>query len=336
MRILFDDVVRTLHHVLIDLGFDDEPATKAASLFAEASLDGVASHGINRFPRFVRMVRNGCVVPRATPTRLESNGAWERWDGHLGAGPLNASFATDRAIALARSSGVGCVGLGNTNHWMRGGNYGWQAAAADCAFIGWTNTMPNMAPWGSHHLRVGNNPLVVAVPTATTPVVLDMAMSQFSYGKLDTLARSGASTPVDCGWDEHGQPTSNPAAVLRSGRVMPTGYWKGSGLALVLDLLATACSGGNATHDIPGDPERESGLSQVFIAIDLSRSSSSPAMRDRLADVVEDYVAAVPTDPASPVRYPGARALQARHENLSLGVPVDASVWREILAMTGA
>lgn len=218
---------------------------------------------------------------------------------------------------------------------MRGGNYGWQAAAAGCAFIGWTNTMPNMAPWGSHDLRVGNNPLVVAVPGAATPVVLDMAMSQFSYGKLDTLARAGASTAVDAGWDEHGEPTTNTAAVLRSGRVMPTGYWKGSGLALVLDLLATALSGGNSTHDIPKDPEHESGLSQVFIAIDLARSSASPSIRGRLAAVVDDYVSAVPIDAASPVRYPGARALQARRENLSLGIPVDESIWREILAMNG-
>jgi 3-dehydro-L-gulonate 2-dehydrogenase len=96
----------------------------------------------------------------------------ERWDGRRGPGNLNAHASMARAIALAREHGVGCVALANTNHWMRGGSYGWQAAEAGVIGICWTNTLANVPPWGASEPRIGNNPLVVAVPRADGHVVL--------------------------------------------------------------------------------------------------------------------------------------------------------------------
>jgi 3-dehydro-L-gulonate 2-dehydrogenase len=331
MRVPFEELTRRLRGVLTDIGFDDDRASLLARLFAEASLDGVASHGLNRFPRFVRQVKAGLVDPRVEPLLVESCGAWERWDGRRGAGPVNAWQCTTRAVSLARAHGIGCVGLANTNHWMRGGTYGWQAAAEGCALLAWTNTLCNMAAWGSDDPRLGNNPLVVAMPGEPTPVVLDMAMSQFAIGKLESVARRGGRTEVPAGWDERGEPTTDAAAVLRSRRVMPTGYWKGAGLALMLDLLAMACSGGRSSREIAADPEQETGVSQVYVAIDLARSCTAGALRDRVASVIEHFASASPIDPAAPVRYPGQRALEARRENLALGVPVDEEAWREAL-----
>jgi 3-dehydro-L-gulonate 2-dehydrogenase len=333
MRVPFDDLRGELERVLVAVGFATDRASLVARLFAEASLDGIASHGLNRFPRFVRQVKAGTVDPAAGAALLEACGAWERWDGRRGAGNLNAWVCTERAVALARLHAVGCVGLANTNHWMRGGTYGWQAASAGCALLAWTNTMPNMAPWGARERRVGNNPLVIAVPRGDAPVVLDMAMSQFSYGRLEGLSGAGLPTPVPGGWDERGDLTTDPAAILKSGRVLPTGFWKGSALALVLDLLAMMVSGGRATREIPPDPERETGLSQVFLAIDVGRSAASADVADRVTAVINDLVATPPLDRGEPVRYPGERVLRVRHENLERGVPVDEAIWSEVCAL---
>ena len=333
MRVPFDDLRGELERVLVAVGFATDRASLVARLFAEASLDGIASHGLNRFPRFVRQVKAGTVDPAAGAALLEACGAWERWDGRRGAGNLNAWVCTERAVALARLHAVGCVGLANTNHWMRGGTYGWQAASAGCALLAWTNTMPNMAPWGSRERRVGNNPLVIAVPRGDAPVVLDMAMSQFSYGKLEGLSGAGLPTPVPGGWDERGDLTTDPAAILKSGRVLPAGFWKGSALALVLDLLAMAVSGGRATREISPDPERETGLSQVFLAIDVGRSAGSADLADRATAVINDLVATTPLDPVAPVRYPGEHVLRTRRENLDRGVPVDEAIWSEVCAL---
>ena len=130
-RIPFSDVQATLAGVLRKLGFADDRADTCARLFAETTRDGVHTHGINRFARFVVTIRNGRVIPDAEPEVTAQLGALERWDGHRGPGNLAALAAMERAIILGREHGVGCVALGNTNHWMRGGTFGWQAAEVD-------------------------------------------------------------------------------------------------------------------------------------------------------------------------------------------------------------
>src|SRR6201999_3375347 len=105
-------------------------------------------------------------------------------------------------------------------------------------------------------------------------VVLDMAMSQFSYGALAAYAARGKQLPVPGGYDAAGNLTTDPAAIEASNRALAIGYWKGSALSLVLDMLAAMLSGGLATHQIPRDPFRESGLSQIFLAIDAGAVAS--------------------------------------------------------------
>ena len=122
-RIPFDEVERELVRVLNKYAFDPEAANRCARLFAENTLDGVYSHGINRFPRFIKYVKEGYVRPNAKPEKKHRAGAIEQWDGCLGPGPLNALIATERSMALSKESGIGCVALSNTNHWMRGGAF---------------------------------------------------------------------------------------------------------------------------------------------------------------------------------------------------------------------
>ena len=145
------------------------------------------------------MVQRGVIDVHAEPVLVDSVGVLERWDGRLGPGNLNAHACMERAITLARTNGMGCVALRNTNHWMRGGSYGWQAAEAGFVGLCWTNTMPNLPPWGARECKVGNNPVIIAVPRPEGHVVLDMAMSQFSYGALAQYRRRGESLPVDRG-----------------------------------------------------------------------------------------------------------------------------------------
>jgi len=303
----------------------------SARLFAETTRDGVYSHGLNRFPRFVATIQNGSVDPAAEPRVVTRHGGIQRWDGQRGPGNLNAHAAMERAIALAREHGIGCVAMGNTNHWMRGGTYGWQAANAGVMGICWTNTMPNVPTWGGVDPAIGNNPLVIAVPRAKGHVVLDMAMSQFSYGALESYRKRGELLPVDGGFDDGGKLTRDPGAIEKSQRLLPAGFWKGSGLAVVLDAMAAMLSMGNATHQIANDPLRETGLSQIFVAID-PRTLGDAAQMDRIADeVVDSLHRARPAEEAMPVRYPGENTLRLRAENCRLGLPVDDAVWNQIM-----
>ena len=328
IRVPYNDLVKVLAGILVKLGFEQDRAHRAACLFADASRDGVYSHGVNRFPRFIRALRNGVVDPKATPVLVSKFGALEGWDGRLGPGMLNAQQCMERAIALSRANGIGCVALANTNHWMRGGNYGWQAADAGVIGICWTNTMPNLPPWGASDPRLGNNPVIIAVPRAEGHLVLDMAMSQFSYGAIESYRLKGQMLPVPGGFTVDGELTSDPAAIEQSYRPLPIGYWKGSGLALMLDVLASVLSGGKATHELPSDPERETSLSQVFIAIDPA-SIGPPERMSEIADaVVEDLHRS--RSSGEPVRYPGEQVLKRRRDNLERGIPVNAAIWSDI------
>ena len=208
-------------------------------------------------------------------------GALERWDGRSGPGNLNAYAAMERAMALSREHGVGCVALGNTNHWMRGGTYGWQAAEAGLIGICWTNTMPNLPPWGATEPCIGNNPLVIGVPRAKGPVVLDMAMSQFSYGALESYRKRGEALPVDGGFDADGNLTRDAGAIEASQRLLPVGYWKGSGLAVVLDAMAAMLSLGKATHQIEPDSLRETAIVAGVCGDEPGNCAGGRGRRDR-------------------------------------------------------
>ncbi len=330
LRVPYQELHDTLSRVLRNTGFAPARAELCARLFTDASRDGVASHGLNRFPRFMDTIRIGVVDIHAQPVRVMGAGALERWDGRRGPGNLNAHECMGAAIALSRQHGIGCVALSNTNHWMRGGNYGWQAADAGVIGMCWTNTLANLPPWGAVEPRVGNNPIVIAVPRASGAIVLDMAMSQFSFGALESYRRRGEPLPGVGGYDTAGELTRDAAAIEASRRPLPIGFWKGSGLAIMLDIVAATLSGGRATHEIPLDPLHETELSQVFIAID-PLSLGGPDISDVVERIVRDLHSS--TADGSRPQYPGERTLDTRARNLMDGIPVDAQIWKQIQAL---
>lgn len=332
IRVPFEALKNEFARVLEGVGFETEAGARCARLFAENTLDGIATHGINRFPRFVEHVRKGYIRVTAQPELLHRAGAIEQWDGCLGPGPLNAQFAADRAIALSKECGIGCVALSNTNHWMRGGSYAWQAAKAGCVFIGWTNTIANMPAWGAVDRRLGNNPFVLGLPFDNEAVVLDMAMSQFSYGTMESHKLRATVLPVPGGYTSDGELTTDPSEILGSNRALPIGYWKGSGLALLLDLLAVILSGGSSTAQISRQ-DAEYALSQIFIAIDLSRLRNYQTINETIHGIINDLHESIPVDERQKIIYPGERVVRTRRENLANGIPVDASIWNEIVQL---
>jgi 3-dehydro-L-gulonate 2-dehydrogenase len=115
------------------------------------------------------------------------------YDGQRAPGVLNALWCTDRGMEVAAQQGIALLGLRNTNHWMRGSSYGWHAANKSYIMFAWTNTESCMPAGGGKDQRLGNNPFIMAAPRPGGPVVLDMAMSQYSYGKLQVTRRAGQS-----------------------------------------------------------------------------------------------------------------------------------------------
>lgn len=326
VKISSSELKSTFTRILVSNHFNDHQASICAEVFTNNSIDGVYSHGVNRFPKFIGMVKQGVVKPSAAAICKTKAGNVEQWDGQQGVGILNALTCTDRAVELAKASGIGCVALANTNHWMRGGTYGWRAAKAGCVFIGWSNTIANMPAFGALNHKLGNNPLVIAVPYEDEAIVLDMAMSQFSYGAMEMYELKNEKLPVFGGYDTNGKLTTDPSEIIRSQRTLPVGYWKGSGLSLVLDILAAVLSGGLSVAEITKQ-DAEKNLSQIFICIDPSKFNS---ITSTVKKVLEDFKSSIPETPDKPVRYPGENVLKTRSKNLTEGIPVSRSIWEEI------
>lgn len=189
-----------------------------------------------------------------------------------------------------------------------------------------------MPPWGAKTCRIGTNPLIVAVPGNPITMV-DMSMSMFSYGALELNRLAGKTLPVDGGFDNDGHLTRDPATIEENRRILPMGYWKGSALSIVLDMIATLLSGGASVAEVTEDHRDEYGVSQVFIAIEIDRLIDGDS-RDQKLQRIMDYVTSAERDnPDVAIRLPGHKFPRILAENLRDGIPVDERVWARIQAL---
>lgn len=333
MRIPFNQMQDVLYKLFVKYKFTEDKAKLMAKVYAESTLSGVNSHGINRIPSFIEYIENGLVKVDAEAEKVESFGSIERWDGHFGPGIINATKCTNRAVELAKLNGMGLVALRNTNHWMRGGTYGTQAADANCISILFTNTKPNMPPWGGKDSRIGNNPFIVSIPREQGHIVLDMAISQFAFGKINDYKLKGEKLPYFGGWDNNNELSNDPEKILLKERGLPIGYWKGSALSIILDMLATLLSAGNSTYKI-GLKEFETGISQVYLCI-YPEIFNDKSLQQKLINEIIDYTHDVkPMTPGDKTYYPGERSSLTKAKNLKLGIPVNEGVWQKIIALS--
>ena len=330
-RIPFDEMKATVKMAFIHAGMSDEKADICAQVHTESSCDGVYSHGLNRVPRFVDYIQKGWVDVYAEPALEKNLGNLEIYNGNLGPGILNARFAMNQATEIAENSGFGLVSLNNTTHWMRGGSYGWQAAGKGYIAICWTNTESCMPAWGAKSIGIGNNPFIMAVPRKEGHIVLDMAMSQYSYGKLQVTRLKGEKLPYPGGFDKDGNLTDIPGDIEESWRILPTGYWKGSGFAIMLDLISTLLSNGLSTAEIDKAGKGSCGsCNQVFIAINPLKINTQEFTDHVLETTVRQIKSSEAATGHTEIFYPGEQSLRTRRENLQLGIPVDEGIWEEV------
>lgn len=333
-RVPFDEMKSTIKKAFAIAGLSEIKADTCARIHTESSRDGVYSHGLNRVERFVEYLNKGLVDADAEPSLISNFGAMEIYNGNMGPGILNAMFAMNRATEMAKKNGLGLVSLNNTSHWMRGGTYGWQAAENGFVAICWTNTESCMPPWGAKSCSIGNNPFVMAIPRKEGHVVLDMAMSQYSYGKLQVTRLINKKLSYPGGFDNNGDLSDDPASIEETRRILPMGYWKGSGFAIMLDLVAALLSSGLSTSGIDKLNRGSCGsCSQVFIAIDPLKNNSQEFVDNILNETISQLRSSVPVNDNENVYYPGEQSLKTRKENLLLGIPVDDNIWTRVKAL---
>ena len=336
MRLSFEEIKTEIFRVFIAHGMAAEKAEICARIHTETTNDGIYSHGVGRVARFAEYLDKGLVDPNAEPSLEKEFGTMCVYNGNMGPGVLNALFAVEQGTALAQEHGLAMVGIKNTTHWMRGGTYALEAAKRGLVALMWTNTESVMPPWGAKDSRLGNNPFVLAMPRSNGqfPILFDMALSQYSFGKLGTMQLAGETLPFPGGFTENGETSYDPETIVNSRRVMPIGFWKGSGFSFMLDMLAAVLTDGNCVADI----DRKNlgscgGASQVMIFIDPTKMSSTQALEDHVLTCIDHLKSSPAIDNSRGASVPGEGVLRFRQDHAEHGIYVDDKIWSQIKAL---
>ena len=309
-----------------------QDARRFAEIFAGNSLDGVYSHGMNRYPRYMSDMASGLCDAKVTQAeRVSGLGGLEVWDAHFGVGPLIAQQMAERAIELARTHGIACVALRNNSHWLRAGRYGLMMADAGMMGLCMTNTCMNLVAYGAKEPSTGNNPITIAIPRRAGSLVMDMAVSQYAFGKLEIMAQEGGMLDTPCGYDTDGNLTNDPQKIVESGLMTPMALWKGSALSIMIDLMVSMLSLGRTSLAIGTPADGEKGMSQMFVCmnpaavIDMDKAEAQMEKTIAFLDSLE------PKDGVHGVHAPGENLERTRARNRERGIPVTEDTWQKIV-----
>jgi len=308
-------------------GVSREDAETAAAVMIEANLCGVDSHGVRMLPGYITLIRNGKINPRGQIKVIKETPVIAHLDGNLALGSVVGVHAMQRAVEKAKTSGVGLILVRNSTHWGRPAYYSTLAARRGCIGICFVNTESNMPPWGAKEPKIGNNPLSIGAPRASgEPVVLDMAMSQAAWSKIVMYSQEMRKAPLGWGLDEEGRPTDDPAAILKSKRMVPMGQHKGSGLSLMIDIMTGILSGGKYCGELSEEGKGQpwaTGYSQAFIAIDIASFIPLNEFQRRVDELVTYVKGAQTAEGFSEITIPGERAWRERALRVKDGIPLD-------------
>jgi uncharacterized oxidoreductase len=320
------------------MGSDAEETKAVADHLIAANLSGHDSHGIGMLPAYVRLLREHMLVPNQTLETVVDFGALLVLDARRGFGQRMAAEAVRRAIERARAMGACVLGLRNSAHIGRVGTYGEQAAAAGMAFIGYVNVADHhdiAAPFGAGEARLGTNPFVTAVPGPDgEPVVLDMATTTIAAGKARIARNKGIAVPAESLIDPEGQPTTDPRGFIddRVGALLTFGRHKGSGLAIMCEIMAGAVAGGKRA----GEPGEGGILNSLFAVLtDISRLGNPGAVAEGVAATSAHIRSARPAPGFDAVLLPGEPERRSTRERRAKGIPVDDMTWGQVREAAG-
>jgi len=318
-------------------GFGSEQAEvdTVADNLIEANLTGHDSHGIGMLPRYVEAYQQGGLVPnRHVQTALDA-GTLLRLDGGAGFGQVIGRETMELGIARALQHGSCIVALGNSHHLGRIGAWAELAVSAGLVSLHFVNVLTRsiVAPYGGSDARFGTNPFAAGVPlTGRPPVILDFATSMMAQGKTRVAFNKGELVPPGCLLDDQGNPTREPRFGVNPpfGALLAFGEHKGYGLALLCELLGGALAAGMTQHSEDVTQRRILNGMLTILIDPAALARREHFERETLAFI--DWVKASPArEGYQAVRIAGEPEREMRAQRTTLGVPVDAITWKEIL-----
>ena len=323
-----DDLRAYAAGLLTGAGFAPDHAARSADILVWANARGADSHGVLRIPRYAEMVEQGTINPTATPRITQREGAVAVLDADRAPGPSAMVAAMDQAIDIAERFGIGWVSARDITHAGAIGYFPLRAAERGFLGLAMTASGPLMAYHGARVAGLSTNPLAIAVPGVSPPLLLDISTSTVALGKIMHAKDTGAALPEGWAIDAAGAPATDPAKVST---LTPLGGPKGSGLSLMIEVMssllvanpaiASALSGGKGA------------MNGAVLAIRIGALTDPAVFAAQVADLAH-RLKALPTAPGvTEILMPGERGFRMAAERAQTGIPIAAGTMTRLAAL---
>lgn len=310
---------------------DGIPAENAAAIadnLITADLRGVSSHGVARIKSYLQRAKKEHWNP-APDIRFSGKGAVCLVEGDDGFGSVVGSAAMKHAVELAKTYGIGLCEVRHSSHYGMASYYALQAAKAGMIGFSCTNGVANLAPFGSMEGMLGTNPFSLAVPSENFPLVLDVACSVTARGNISNAKREGKDIPLGWAIDAEGNPTTDAAKAL-VGAVLPFAGHKGSGIAIMVDVLCGLLNGGTTSKHIREDESKGPGVGHVMLAIDPQAFLSKEEFAEKLEVFKQEVTGAKKAPGVEKIFLPGEIEAEREAFNRANGFKMGNGAFREL------
>ena len=329
MKITPEQELSLIIEMLTHLDVPNEEASIVAEVTLDADLKGFSSHGLGRFPQYVKGLEVGNIKPKCEITVEKESVATALINGNHGFGHVATYRAMEMAIEKSKKAGIGLVGVHDSNHFGVAGYYTDMAIMEDFIGIVIANTEPAVAPIGGKEPILGTNPLAIGIPSQSHYVSVDMATSASARGKLLEAKRRGEMIPENVALDADGRPTIDPCEALK-GSILPFGAHKGYALAFMIEIMAGPLVNASFGKAVTGtaNPEVKCTKGDLIAAIDPSQFVD---MEDFKNDV-DQFIAEVKSEPN--VFIPGDMEVRNVKKRQEEGIPLDENLVKQLKEIT--
>jgi LDH2 family malate/lactate/ureidoglycolate dehydrogenase len=322
--------------ILTAAGADRRDASCVAGNLVGANLRGVDSQGVLRMTPYVNWFTQGQIAKTTEPVIVAESMGTAVVDAQNGWGAPASVYAMELAIEKARKTGISSVGVRRSNHFGYAAHYGMMALEHDMIGFAFTNAQAIVAPWGARTSYFGTNPICVCIPAGEErPLVYDGATTVVAHGKIVLAHKEHRPIPPTWALDKSGIPTTDPAIALEGGSLMPMSTYKGSDLAMAVDILSGILPGaafgpyvgalalwGNAAN-----------AGHFFMALDVKAFGDVGEFKSSIDKMIRDIRSLPLAEGMSKIYVPGEIEFDVETERTRAGIPVAEDVVAELQAL---
>ena len=260
VSLTLDEIFVLAEKTLLANGCDEETANILSDLIMKAERDGSLSHGLFRLPAYVSGLKSGKINGKARPEIKKISPSVIKVLGNNCLAPIVLNKSIPELVKVAKENGVAVLAINNSHHMAAMWPETEAIAEQGLVAFACTSYKPAVAPAGAIKPLYGTNPISFAWPRkGKTPVVYDMATASMAMGEVQVAKREGHKVPLGTGLTKEGKETTDPGEIADGGVLLPFGGYKGSGIAMMVELLAGALVGDNFSYETAAKDNNDGG-----------------------------------------------------------------------------